>query len=106
MTRIGTFAATALLAGAVSLASGAALAQSDGYELAPGYIGPNGFFEPEERMLLNGYGNAEGDLPEVVTVDEGDGPLTSFAGQRRNYDPGVIGGVLGRVKQGILGEDE
>lgn len=110
MTRLAQFAAAAVLGGALFLNGGfvnsGAVAQSGGYEPAPGYLAPEGyFFEPTLREQLNGYGNAEGDLPEAVMNDRGDGSLTSFAGQRRNYNPGIVGGVLGRVKQSILGTE-
>lgn len=108
MKRSAIFVAAALVAGAGAVA-GVAHAQNslegDGFELAPGYIGPDGFFEPDEREIISGYGLVDGDLPDAITVDQGDGALTEFAGQRRNFDPGVIGGVLGDVKNGILGRN-
>ena len=95
--------AVALIAGA----AGAASAQSySGYELAPGFGGPNTFYEFEEREVLDGYGLVEGELPDssAQIVDSGDGALTEFAGQKRIYDPGIVGGVLGSVKNAIIGK--
>lgn len=97
--------AAVALAALLALGGGDALAQSsDGYETAPGYIGPNGFFVPEEREVVSGYGATAGDLPDTLAVDEGDGALTEFAGQKKKYDPGIIGGVLGGVKNAIFGD--
>ena len=64
--------AVALIAGA----AGAASAQSySGYELAPGFGGPNTFYEFEEREVLDGYGLVEGELPDwIETLD----PNVSF----------------------------
>ncbi|MCI4663425.1 MAG: hypothetical protein MRY74_01770 [Neomegalonema sp.] len=72
------------------------------FEPAPGY--DESFIEPVERKTLNGYGLVEGELPETTSIDRGDGALTEFAGQRRTYNPGIIGGVLGAVKSSIIGK--
>lgn len=91
------------VAGLVAALTAGAASAKDGFDqLAPGYIGPDGFFEPEERLVINGYGVSEGELPDQVYVDQGDGSLTEFAGQRRGYNPGLIGGILGSAKKAIF----
>ena len=96
--------AAAVVAGHVGVAS--AQQYSYGYyELAPGFGGPNQYVDYGEREVLDGYGLVDGELPDTNIVDTGDGALTEFAGQKRNFDPGIVGGLLGSVKRSIIGQD-
>lgn len=79
--------------------AGSAAAQSPGEaeqfsgELAPGYVPPGDVVFEEERDALLPFGETlESDL------DDFDRPLNEIAGQRRRYDPGLIGGFLRRLR--------
>lgn len=72
-----------------------------GYEPAPGYQRPDFETDPASRE--------EKDItvfeqpPSSNEPDSLNQPINVFAGQRQKYDPGVVGGLLGRAKDSALG---
>lgn len=69
-------------------------------ELAPGYQRPDRAITEPEREAIRPFGDVLEDRDTPYA------PINEFAGQRRQYDPGLIGIVLGNAKRAVIGGEE
>lgn len=111
-TQASSFTVIAAAIAAVALGAPSASAQSNGlsgfeasapvtpgFELAPGYNAPDMDATPSQRDEITVF-ELEPEASEPAALDNA---INVFAGQTRRFDPGLIGGFLGRAKNGALG---
>lgn len=70
-----------------------------GFVPAPGYERPDFETKPNHREEITVFE----DPPESTEPESLNSPINVFAGQRQRFDPGIVGGLLGRAKDGALG---